>query len=513
MLGIDIGEKLIKIVELKDSPQGPTLNNYATIEISANQDLANSITNAIKKLGFKDKEVVTSISGPKVQARRISLPAMPEAELREAVKWEAKNFVHFPIENAVIDYYILEKTGEKTQKIDLIAVAVEKAAFSKRISLIEKAGLKCVGISISPFATLELIYLSPEVKKNELVALIDIGEMYSHLCLFKNNTLLFIREITFAGENITKALAKDLNLNTAAAEKLKLESGLPDEGEISPTPEGIPPAAIRNSILAILDKLQNEISSSFDYYREHYQGEKISKVFISGGSSMLKNVGKYFSGNLGLPIFYLSDTISKINLNPKIDANKLDAVLPHLTLAIGLALNKGKTMNLLKSKTKKKEIKANTNLDQVLDHFKISNTLLVALLVFIITGLVWSNLYLDNLIQAAKQELNVESFKLNQIVRFRDRNVAFGDIAGKEIDVKQLLARVNSLMPKNLSLQYLKFDKDQRTVELGGESKNPQTASAFVNTIENSPYFSDVKLIEIRKIGEVSMFRMGFKIN
>lgn len=513
MLGIDIGEKLIKIVELKDSPQGATLNNFVTIDISPNQDLAKSITTAIKKLGFKDKEAVTSISGPNVQARRISLPAMPEAELREAVKWEAKNFVPFPIENAVIDYYPLERTGEKTKKIDLIAVAIEKATFSKRVSLIEKAGLKCEGVSISPFATLELIHLSSEVKKNDLIALIDIGEKYSHLCLFKNSTLLFIREITFAGDNITKALAKDLNLDLATAEKLKMEYGLPDEGEVSPTPQGIPPIAIRNSILTILDKLLYEISSSFDYYQEHYQGEKISKIFVSGGSSMLKNIDKYFSDNLGLPIFCLADAMKKITLNPKLDGNKLKAVLPRLTLAIGLALNKGKTMNLLKIQAKKREIKAPTNLDQILDRFKISNTLLIALVAFIITGLVWSNLYLDSLIKQAKKELNVESLKLNQIVRFRDRNVAFGDIAGKEINLKQLLARINSLMPKNLSLQYLKFDKEKRTVELGGESKNPQTASTFVNKVENSHYFSNVKLMEIRKIGDISMFRMGFKIN
>jgi hypothetical protein len=122
------------------------------------------------------------------------------------------------------------------------------------------------------------------------------------------------------------------------------------------------------------------------------------------------------------------------------------------------------------------------------------------------------NLYLNYSIIKTRNELNAKSLKLGQLVKFRDRKAAFEDITKTEINVNLLLARVNSLMPKGLTLAYLNFDNKNGEVNLGGESENPKIASAFVKSVEESPYFRKTQLIEIKKVGATTTFKMSFYV-
>jgi len=513
MIGLDIDRDYVRVVELKEGGEGAALTKFGVARVSLqsaaesiSQALSRTISELLKNSQIEDKEVFTSISGPRVQVRRITLPAMPQEELSEAVKWEAKNFIPFPLENAVIDYYLLKRAAAKTAKQELIVVAVDGEAFKRQLDTINGAGLKCLGISPSSFALWELAKFNPEFETEELKALVYLGEGTSCLTLFKDHELLFTRELDFSAESVTRTLAAALEIQSEEAERLIAEHGVPKEGEEAAEADS---EKLRQAMFAVFGKLQNELLSSLEYYREQFAEEKIAHLFLVGPIANVKNLKDYLTANFSIPIEVV-DPLRNLRLDPKLDQEALKEAAQQLALPIGLALGKSREINLLKVKARKTE-KALESL-KFLDYVQIPNSAIVGTLALFLALIFGLNFYLNFSIRRIKNDLDAKSVKLSQLVRLRDRKKAFEDISRQEVDVKLLLARVNSIMPKGLSLSYLTFDHAKKTVSVGGESTDPKIASSFVKSIEESSFFKNTELIEIKKVGESTTFKVEFKL-
>jgi len=462
MIGLDIDKDQIRVVELKDSSAGLTLTKFA-----AENAASRTIAEVFAQLQIEEKEVCTAISGPGVQIRRISLPPMPAEELSQAVKWEAKNFVPFSIETASLDYYPLKDAG-KGGKLELMVVAVDGEALKSHLETVKGAGLKCAAVTAVPFALREIVKLHPEFSAGGLAALVCIREETTCLNLFKKNELIFTRDLDFSGETLRAA------------------------------PADAP---------AVFGKLQNELTSSFEYFRDQFPEEKITQIFLSGESAKAENLKEYLGVNLGLPVETL-DPLKNLKIDPKVDESELKEAAQRLILPICLALGKGKEQNLLKIKAREGAKKV--DLIKALDYVRIPNLAIVGLLLVFLSLIFGLNFYLNYSILKIKKDLDIKTAKLSQLVKLRDRKFAFEEITKKETDVKLLLARINALMPLGLSLVDMTFDNDKKEINLSGESEDPKIASSFLKRVEESPSFTATRLIEIAKAGETTTFKVSF---
>ena len=470
-VGLDFNDKFVKAVEIRQTAAGPTLTKIAVQAVPprlGSEDVSAVLAKAIATLladnHFETKEVYIAFSGSQAQTRRISLPLMPENELKAAVRWEAKNFVTFPIELAIVGYYpIARSENTKASKKELLAVALESVAYQKRLLTLEQAGIKPAGLTIAALAFQELFPFLPQIEKNALIAFLDLGETTSSLSLYKNNVLQFTRELSLPSQ--------ELALTIAAA--------------------------------------QREIISSFDFFRENYFEEKVSRIFLTGDRPELPEISAALGPALGLEIERLEPT-KNMNVDPQINAALIEKSAPGLALAIGLALGRCEQLNLLKGK----ETKPAGKLEMLhwLDRVQIPNTAILALLFTLIAGLIGFNFYLNTSIESAKKELNVQSLRLNQLIKYRDRKLAFQDIIGKEIDVKQLLQQINSQLGRGMTLAMLVFDNEQKEVELGGECDNPLQVTGFLKKAEESPYFARAELVSIRRVGTGTSFQVKLSI-
>jgi len=460
MIGLDFNDKFVKVVELKDTPQGLTLTrfNISPVTIEQGQDAAAAISKTIyqafSESGILETEVYTVISGSMVQVRRLTLPPMPEGELRDAVKWEAHNFATFPVENALIDYNIIEKGPQGSQKIDLLVAAIEAATFKKHLSAISSAGLRCAGITIAPFALGQLLRRVPSLSQDELVAIVDFAAEEVSINLFKNYVPQFTRQVKIG------------------------------------------------------ESLEREILSSFTYYREQFLEEKVGRLYLSGESSQLEEIKASLSASLGITIEIL-DPLKNINIDPKVDPTKLQEMSPRLTLAIGLAENKARQMNLLG----KKEKAPRTNLEKILKSISIPNAAVIGTLVFIVALVFGANFYLSRSVEETKQELNVKSLKLSQLGKFQERKLAYEGIQRKRVDVKNMLGQLAGLLPEGVSLVSLSYEQQTNSVSLLGETNSPQAVSRLVKKLDESASFSAVQLKEIKKIGKVITFYLAFQVD
>src|SRR5450756_154998 len=61
------------------------------------------------------RKVVLGIANQKVIVRPMDLPYMPEDELESAVKYQVQEFIPIPIDDAIVDYEVVDEymTGEE----------------------------------------------------------------------------------------------------------------------------------------------------------------------------------------------------------------------------------------------------------------------------------------------------------------------------------------------------------------------------------------------------------------
>src|SRR4030043_235657 len=241
-IGLDIGSHSIKLIGLKMTSKGPFLTCVGMKEIPPNSDkedvntFSEALKNLLKEVGLKTKKVNLVVSGSGIQIKRISVPSLPKAELKEAVRWEIKEQLPFPVETAQIDFHILnEYIEDNVKKLALITVACQKHLIDRTLSIVKGAGLEPIHLDVGPFALWNTLLTWNQIKKEETVALVDLGAEKTGIYLFKDGIIQFSREVTPAGADITRAILDgigsegDPELIYERAEGIKQEMGIPSE--------------------------------------------------------------------------------------------------------------------------------------------------------------------------------------------------------------------------------------------------------------------------------------------
>jgi type IV pilus assembly protein PilM len=526
-IGIDADEKSVKLVEIRRSPIGPVLSKYAIAEVAIAEglDKTMAISSAIKKLiadnSIEAGEVYAAVSGPGVSIRRITVPEMPEEELYGAVRWEAKNLIPFPLDAVTIDYYIIGKVTDKgSEKLDVIVVAAQDEVINQQVRIIEGAGLKVAGITANPFAIWDVLKRSAAPKEEEVVAVIDIGAGAASINLFKNNVLQFTREISVAGESITKAMTGvlisdqwQLSLTYEQAEKIKITHGIPKEDSQDKTSEGIPLSQILEVMKPTLRRMLNEILRSFDYYKEQFREPKINKVYLAGGSSKLKNLEEYLTTGLGIKV-EVANPLSGLNIElaDKASADELREVAPRLTLSLGLALGEAKRLNLVHVK---KPAKKGVEFDKFFEAIPIPSNVWTLAVVLILVIAVAQNVYLAKMVGHFRSELESKRAILTDLRSLADRREIINKISMEETRVRDILEQLNLTIPSGITLTQLTYLNASRYMSVAGEAGNTKLVGKFLRMLEDSANFSRATLVESHSAGEggAMAFRMSLKVD
>ena len=111
-IGLDIGSTAVRAVELGgDRPDRRPPSQVAlpagAVENGEVRD-PGAVGDALKKLwsegGFKGRQVWLGVGNQRVVVREISLPYLPDKELRASLGFQVQEFIPMPVDDAVLDY-------------------------------------------------------------------------------------------------------------------------------------------------------------------------------------------------------------------------------------------------------------------------------------------------------------------------------------------------------------------------------------------------------------------------
>lgn len=353
IIGLDIGTNNVKAVELLEGGKEIIIKHVGFAPIEAIPDLTNeedrkkALLKAVKAVlppgSLKNKRVVTALSGKNVIIRTVSLPKGPvsrlsRGEIKNLLLTEIEAEIPFPMEEAVLDFYLNEDIASvKEEKVKLLVAVVPKSEVEKNIALVREMGLEHGAIDVIPYALIRGISVLKSRLNVETTGIIDLGAATSEVVIHKGPDLLFTRNIPLGGNLLTRVIQDILNLDYAKAENSKMKEGLPQ----TVTPQ--------------FERVATEIRNSLSYFQlqEH---RKIDLVFISGGGAKLKNVLQFLKEKIDAPLEIPNPLEGLKNEMKNIPADFIEDISSFLFVAIGLALKtkKGeKRFNLLPEELRK----------------------------------------------------------------------------------------------------------------------------------------------------------------
>lgn len=332
MVGIDIGTKNIKVIELAKSGNTWQLKSSGAVGyVGISPDKAQTdaelsgIADVLKKIitqaGVNSKDVNIALPESLVFTRVVKFPLLTEEEVASAVKWEAEQYIPIPIKEAVIQYSIIER-NETTAETFVLLVAAPRPIVEKYVKVIRLAGL--TPVSAETELTALARSLSPD---NGISLLLDLGSSATDMSIIKNTRIVFTRSIPVAGDAFTRAVSQGLGINITQAEEYKKTYGLS-----STQLEG----KVKLSLEPVFRMVIDEIKKAISFYQSEEKGETPTSVIITGGASVMPDIVPFLTENLGIETV-VGNPFAKLSLDPE-TAKGLAPYTSIYGTAIGLAM-------------------------------------------------------------------------------------------------------------------------------------------------------------------------------
>jgi len=352
MFAIDFGSRSIKVAKLHKVSDGFELDNYG-VTLSPEGAIANGeifnpivvadvLTELIKDSGIRDNKAIIAITGQKVIVREIVLPLMEDKELMAGVMWETPKYVPYDLDESIIDAEkveeFVEKDGSKMMRV--LLVAAPKSIIQPYMEVLKKARIIPKIVDVVSSANIRVFekYLTDKKEEEQESSIIDIilsiGASNTNLTLVEKGNLKFTRDILVGGNDITKAIAKSLNISFNEAEKLKRETkivlGTEADEENKIESEKI--------ILKILDQVTKEVRKSLSYYKTQSQKVKYNKMILSGGCANINNIKDLLSEQFEIPVV-IGNPLEGKKIDERVfDIKRMKKLKDTLATVIGLAM-------------------------------------------------------------------------------------------------------------------------------------------------------------------------------
>lgn len=335
---IDLSTPISRAVHLRRKGERMTLVNYCSQkapppeEDGSNKSFAEHFKSLRQTLGAKTRETVVVIGMEDSTLRNVEAPLMNQAEMRQALRLNAKQFLKEDMPDSVFDCFTPSVKGgsgaqaAKSGKPANVLVGIGKQGLPGRLNKAAiLAGLHLTQIVPVQIGLANAALLGKEkMNKEEALVLLNIGSNTSTVSFLSNGTLVMTRAIAIGSDHLSKGLADAYNVS-APSEKSKI-------------------SAIQENVQNVLEPLAAEVRAAIDYF-EHLEAKSVFAGYVTGELAQSSLVIETLKGLeipcQGLdPTAFLSIEVSADSLAAAANPinTELETDLPLLQVAIGAAI-------------------------------------------------------------------------------------------------------------------------------------------------------------------------------
>ncbi len=197
------GLSLARVVRRGSKP--PRLELCEFVECQ-NNDREQRLQETIKRHGLSRGHSIGVMETGSYNLLQVTPPAVPEAEMKEAVRWQIKDLIDYPLAEAVTDLFQVPNIGSRGRPPIAYVVAARLARVKEQARLLKSGRLKVNAIDIPELALRNVAALLPADARG--MALLHIGPERGLITVTKNGSLFLTRNVNLGSRKLSALAAE-----------------------------------------------------------------------------------------------------------------------------------------------------------------------------------------------------------------------------------------------------------------------------------------------------------------
>jgi type IV pilus assembly protein PilM len=305
----------------------------ASGEVRDSEALATAIATFFQEADLPRKNVRLGIGSSRTGVRVFERPEVDDPrQLANAIRFRAYETLPIPIEEAMLDYHIVEEATSPDRV--LLAVAYRDLV-DRFAATCAAAKIELIGIDIEAFALLRAVGGEPlkagERDEAARVA-VSIGHDRTTVAVSDGRLCEFTRVLDWGGVRVTTAVERALEVDSEEAERIKrtldISTKTPnDEADERTT---LATEAARREVHG----LARELASSLHFYQDQPDSLGFAEIVVTGGGAHLQGLAEQLEELIGISV-RVADPFARVGSGHGISSNGQDGAL---AVAIGLGI-------------------------------------------------------------------------------------------------------------------------------------------------------------------------------
>lgn len=280
-----------------------------TVDVESPEALGDFVQQMLRRHHIRHNRAIVSIPREKAVINRLTLPPTPLHEVSSAVRFQAMRELPFPLDDAVLDYVIMQR-DERGSATEVLLAAVPREALQFVRATCQAAGLTPARVGLRPYANLTAVRnLSGAI--DERVLFVDVGPQMTEIDVIIKGELAFARSA-----NVSVPLPAE-----AASDESRI-TRLADVSDLEISDEALE-GAVR--------ELSVEITRTLQAYRATDPDAQVDVILVAGGTGLEPALLESVERRFGLRS-RLFDPTQALGVSPD-DAAKLRSFAAPLGLA------------------------------------------------------------------------------------------------------------------------------------------------------------------------------------
>ena len=319
--GIDIGNTSLKALRCRLAEEPGKVEALACDFIEHSKMLsqpgtevaevmAETLQTFLSRNTTKGDRIAISVSGQSTISRFLPLPPVDPKKIPDVIRYEAKQWLPFDINDVVFDFQPLGKPTKDSDDTLVDATvgmfAIKRDVASKALAPYLSRSVDIDSIQSSPIALYNFVafdQLPPPIAeptgddtpRESLIALC-IGTDATDVVITNGETV-WIRSIPLGGNSFTKALTRELQLTFSKAEYLKRN--------ITTSKDVDEQKRVITAMRPVFNDMVNEVNRSLEYYQTLNRKAKFQKIIALGNAAKLPGLRQFIAQNLGYEVVRL----------------------------------------------------------------------------------------------------------------------------------------------------------------------------------------------------------------
>ncbi|WP_431701564.1 type IV pilus biogenesis protein PilM [Pseudomonas sp. BR20] len=163
VLGVDINEAGIRLVELSCSANRYTVQGYATQALPAQavadgvwldlEGIGHALYMALSRLRTSTRQAAVAVSGPSVITQVIEMQAgLGDDEMAWRIQMEADQYIPYPLDEVALDFQVQGPSTQDPARVEVLLAACPKEHVEVREAVLALAGLVPRVVDVEGFA-------------------------------------------------------------------------------------------------------------------------------------------------------------------------------------------------------------------------------------------------------------------------------------------------------------------------------------------------------------------------